>query len=110
MKEKLHLLPSQARILEELAENIKLARLRRKLSAEQVAERAGISRKTLYNIEQGSQGVSIGNFIQVLLVLGLEKDLGRVGKDDILGRKLQDAGILTNRRAPKRSIKRRADE
>lgn len=36
------LLPRLKRILTELGENIKLARLRRKLSAEQVAERSGI--------------------------------------------------------------------
>ena len=35
-------------ILEEMGDNIKLARLRRELTAEQVAERAGISRSTLW--------------------------------------------------------------
>ena len=41
-------LPSIQKVLFALGENIKLARLRRKLSAEQVAERANISRKTLW--------------------------------------------------------------
>ena len=45
------LLPSTAKILTGFGENIKLARLRRKLSAEQVAERANISRPTLHSIE-----------------------------------------------------------
>lgn len=92
------------KILNELGENIKLARLRRKLSAEQIAERAGISRKTLYEIERGRPNVSIGSYAQVLLVLGLEDDLLKVGKDDLLGRKLQDAKLLVKQRAPKRKL------
>ena len=91
------LLPKVGRILAEVGENIKLARLRRKLSAEQVAERAGISRPTLLAIEKGSPSVSI--------VLGLEKDLLQLAKDDDLGRKLQDAQLLTRERAPKRKNK-----
>ncbi len=90
------------KILGELGENIKLARLRRKLSAEQVSERAGISRKTLYEIERGKPNVSIGKYAQVLSVLGLEEDLLNVAKDDLLGRKLQDAKLVVKERAPKR--------
>jgi transcriptional regulator with XRE-family HTH domain len=96
------LLPKAMKILAELGENIKLARLRRKLSAEQVAERANISRPTLASIEKGSASVSIGNYLLVLSVLGLEKDLLLVAKDDELGRKLQDAGLIVKKRAPKR--------
>jgi transcriptional regulator with XRE-family HTH domain len=95
------LLPKAERILSELGENIKLARLRRKLSSEQVAERADISRPTLSSIEKGASGVSIGSYLRVLMVLGLEKDLLLVAKDDILGRKLQDANLLIKERAPK---------
>lgn len=97
------LLPKTRRILTELGENIKLARLRRKLSSEQVAERANITRPTLLSIEKGAPTVSIGSYIMVLQVLGLEKDFSLLAKDDKMGRKLQDAEILTTRRAPKRS-------
>ncbi len=90
------------KILKELGENIKLARLRRKLSTQQVSERAGISRKTLYGIERGQPNVSIGNYARVLSVLGLEDDLLNVAKDDLLGRKLQDAKLAVKGRAPKR--------
>jgi transcriptional regulator with XRE-family HTH domain len=90
------------KILKELGENIKLARLRRKLSARQVAERAGISRKTLYEIERGRPNVIIGNYARVLSVLGLEGDLLNVAQDDLLGRKLQDARLTVKERAPKR--------
>ncbi|GHV44254.1 transcriptional regulator [Bacteroidia bacterium] len=97
----MELLPKLNKILAVLGENIKLARLRRKLSAVQVAERAGISRSTLWQIEKGAANVSLGSYAQTLFVLGLEKDLEKVALDDVLGRKLQDAEILTKKRAPK---------
>ncbi|WP_339611705.1 helix-turn-helix transcriptional regulator [uncultured Planktosalinus sp.] len=104
-KKKIVILPKTRRILDEMGENIKLARLRRKYSAEQVAERANISRPTLTAIEQGKPTVSIGSYLLVLQVLGLEKDFLLLAKDDELGRKLQDANISTNERAPKRKAK-----
>lgn len=100
------LLPKHERLLADLGENLRLARLRRKLSAEQVAERAGVSRSTLHLMENGSAGTSVGRLVQVLAVLGLEQDLSKVGVDDILGRKLEDARLTeTRRRAPKKKPK-----
>lgn len=101
-KKKIIILPKTSRILVEMGGNIKLARLRRKLSAEQVAERANISRPTLVAIEKGSPTVSIGSYLLVLQIFGLEKDFLLLAKDDELGRKLQDAQIITKERAPKR--------
>lgn len=98
------ILPKNKRILATLGENIRLARLRRKLSAEQLSERAGISRMTLYKIEKGSPVVSIGNILQVLFVLGLEKDLEQMAGTDPLGRKLQDANLVIKKRAPGRKL------
>lgn len=96
------LLPQIQRVLQEMGEQIKLARLRRKLSAELVAERADISRATLFNIEKGSPSVAIGYYAAVLHALnGMEKDLLLVAKDDVLGRKLQDLGLITRKRAPR---------
>lgn len=95
------LFPKSQRILSELGENIKLARLRRKLSSAQVAERADIGRSTLVKIEQGHPGVGIGNYINVLRVLGLEQDFLLLAKDDELGRKLQELNIIVKKRAPK---------
>jgi transcriptional regulator with XRE-family HTH domain len=97
-----NLLPKLERILAGVGEQIKLARLRRKLSSEQVAERAGIGRSTLVKLEKGHAGVSIGHVLNVLKVLGLEKDFLQLAKDDELGRKLQDADLNTKNRAPKR--------
>lgn len=91
------LLPKNARILQTLGENIKLARLRRKLSTELVAERAGIGRMTLYKIELGSPSVGMGNYVQVLFVLGLHNDLAKVAADDALGRKLQDEDLVVRK-------------
>lgn len=97
------LLPKHGRLLAELGENLRLARLRRQLSADLVSERAGISRSTLHLMEKGSSGTSLGKLLQVLVVLGLESDLSRVATDDVLGRKLEDARLSqTRRRAPKR--------
>lgn len=95
------LLPKNQKILKELGENIKLARLRRKFSSAQVAERANISRPTLLSIEKGSESVGIGLYLNVLVVLGLEKDILLIAKDDELGRKIQDANLNVKERAPK---------
>ncbi len=97
------LLPKAQKVVSTLGENIKLARLRRKYSTQQVSERANISRPTLLSIEKGNPNVSIGAYVKVLMVLGLEKDIITVAKDDDLGRRLQDANLLTKERAPKRT-------
>ena len=96
-------LPQTQEILNQMGEQIRLARLRRRLSAELVAERAGLSRMTLSNIEKGSPSVAIGSYAAVLHALnGMDKDLLLVAKDDELGRKLQDLELPTRRRAPKK--------
>ena len=107
MKKKIVLLPKQKRILQELGENIKLARLRRRLSADQVSTRANIARKTLWSIENGYSTVNIGAYLQVLFILGLEKDLVNIAKDDDLGRKLQDSKLIVKERAPKKTNRKR---
>ena len=96
-------LPQTQEILNQMGDQIRLARLRRHLSAELVAERAGLSRMTLSNIEKGSPSVAIGSYAAVLHALnGMDKDLLLVAKDDELGRKLQDLELPTRRRAPKK--------
>jgi transcriptional regulator with XRE-family HTH domain len=96
------LLPRLARLLEKVGSNLKLARLRRKYSAETVAQRAGISRKTLYRAELGDPAVALGIYARVLQVLRLEQDLAALAADDELGRKLQDAQLTPKQRAPRR--------
>lgn len=94
--------PLVRRLLTELGENIRLARLRRGFSMALVAERAGMSRPTLRAIENGEPGVTLGSCANVLHSLGLHEDLALVARDDELDRKLQDARLPTRRRAPKR--------
>jgi len=95
------LMPQTIEVLETLGEQIKMARLRRKISAKLTAERAGISRATLWAVEKGSPSVSIGIYAAVLHSLnGMEKELLLVAKDDELGRKLQDLDLPVKKRAP----------
>lgn len=86
--------PKYHQLLEQMGENIKLARKRRKLTTIQVAERAGIARSTLYLIEKGDSGVAMGAYFNVLRVLGLQNDILKLGADDEFGRKLQDLELL----------------
>ncbi len=92
----------QKNILARLGENIKLARLRRKLSTRSLAERSGIAVSTLVNIEDGSPSVSLGNYLQVLTVLRLEEDLLLIADKDPIGRQIQDSGLVVKKRAPKK--------
>jgi transcriptional regulator with XRE-family HTH domain len=103
MERKTLIMPSSDKILKTLGDNIKLARLRRKLSTEQVAERADISRATLWQVEKGIPSVAMGTYCKVLFILGLDKDLLKIAADDELGRKLQDAELTVKDRAPKRN-------
>ncbi|WP_374319165.1 helix-turn-helix domain-containing protein [Pseudoxanthomonas kaohsiungensis] len=85
--------PQEQRLLSELGERLRLARLRRKLSNAIVAQRAGISRSTLYKVEAGDPGATLGSYVRVLAVLGLENDLQGLAADDKVGRKLQDLAL-----------------
>jgi|GEM_PF-168375 len=86
-------LPVALRELVGLGENIRLARLRRGLTAGLVAERAGMARDTLRALELGDPGVSLGSLANVLHALGLSSSLSVLAADDVLGRKLQDAQL-----------------
>ena len=95
--------PDTQKILEQMGEQIKLARLRRNLSAELVAERAGISRATLWSVEKGTPTVAIGTYAAVLHALGgMDKDLVSVAKDDEFGRRIQDLNLVTPKRAKRK--------
>jgi transcriptional regulator with XRE-family HTH domain len=88
------LFPRHQRILEQVGENIKLARKRRGFTTIQVSERAGIHRATLYQIEKGNPRVAFGAYFNVFRVLGLQDDFLKLAVDDELGRKLQDLKLL----------------
>ena len=86
--------PKYNLVLEKMGENIKIARKRRKLTTMQVAERAAISRSTLYLIESGNPSVAMGAYFNVLRVLGLQDDFLKLAADDELGRRLHDLELL----------------
>ena len=96
--------PQEQRLLSQLGERLKLARLRRKLSAVVVAQRSGISRTSLDKVETGHSGATLGTYLRVLAVLGLEGDINALAADDRVGRKLQDLAL---ERAPSLPSRRR---
>ncbi|WDF78062.1 helix-turn-helix transcriptional regulator [Mucilaginibacter sp. KACC 22773] len=87
--------PKQQQLLELFGENLKLARKRRKLTSLQVAERAGIDRGTLREVERGNPSVSLGAYFNVLRVYNLQDEILKIASADPIGRKLQDLEILT---------------
>lgn len=96
------ILPETEEILKTMGEQIRLARLRRDLPVELVAERAGISRASLWKVERGSPSVAMGIYAAVLHAIGgMDKELLLIAKDDELGRKLQDLNLSTRKRATK---------
>lgn len=106
MKKTPLLLPKQIRQFEALGERLKLARLRRSLTAELVAERAGISRATLNKVEAGNPAVAMGNYYMVLKVLDLATDFDQLAARDDFGHSLFDIQLSTKNRAPKRKTLR----
>jgi len=103
-RKKITISPALESILKAVGENIKLARLRRKITTTMLAERADISRVTLRKVENGESSVTMSTYANVLFCLGLEKDLLHLAGDDPLGRRLQDAELThTKERVPKRN-------
>jgi transcriptional regulator with XRE-family HTH domain len=91
------LLPSTDALLRQFSDRLRLARLRRRLPAKQVAEAAGMSPMTLRSLERGGSGVTIGAYLAVMQVLGIEDDLDLLAQADPVGRQLQDARLPANR-------------
>lgn len=102
MKKTIQLLPKHIRQFKCVGENLKLARLRRSLTAEMVAQRAGISRATLHKIESGDPSVAMGSYFMVLHILGLTQDFEHLAARDEFGHDLLDIKLTSKSRAPKR--------
>ena len=95
MNNKITIFPKHQKLLDEMGENIQLARLRRKITAQQMCERADISIDILNLIENGSPFIELGYYLRVLIALGLQQSVFDIAKDDVLGRKLQDIELLS---------------
>jgi transcriptional regulator with XRE-family HTH domain len=98
------LLPATELRLQQFGQRLRLARLRRRLTGKQVAERAGMTPITLRSLEKGSSGVTIGAYLAVMQALGAEKDLDLLLTDDTLGRDLQDAALVRRSSRPKQAV------
>ena len=97
------LMPDTKAILEQMGEQIKFARLRRDIPIELIAERANVSRATVWAIEKGSPSVSMGAYAAVLHAIhGMDKDLLLVAKDEQMEATLNELGCSMRSRAPKR--------
>ena len=87
----------QAQLLVELGERLRNARLRRGLAAAAVASGAGVSRMTVHRAERGESAIAIGTLVRIMGVLDLAGDFAFLGRDDKMGRLLQDARLRPRR-------------
>jgi len=98
------------RALRKLGHDLRDARLRRRIPTEILAERASISRTTLYKIEKGDSGVAVGSYATVLFALGLVDRLAGLAdvRADTLGLQLEEERLPQRIRKPGRGPSRSA--
>ena len=96
---------SAKRSLTKLGEDISIARRKRRISTESMAERAFISRSTLYKIERGDPSVSVGAYTAVLAILGLTDGLTQLAdrRNDDLGLDLEEFRLPKRVRSGRRT-------
>lgn len=88
-----------SRTLKKLGSDIKEARIRRRITAEMMVQRAGITRPTLAKVERGDPMTSMGIYAKVLFVLGLSDKL-----EDIADIRFDTTGLILDAvKLPKRS-------
>lgn len=90
-------------VLVKLGHNIQIARLRRNLRLADVAERVGVSRYVMSDVEKGKPTVSIGTYVCALWALGLTEDLQNIANPD----NDQEGKALESVRAPLTAAKRK---
>lgn len=93
-KKGIGVLPETQEILGGLGERIKMARLRRQMSVDEVAGKACISRTTLWAIEKGSPSVAMGAYASVLHALDkMDTDFINIARDELLSEKIQGINV-----------------
>lgn len=99
------------RALRKLGQDIRDARLRRRIPTELLAERASISRMTLYNVEHGDPGVSMGTYATILFVLGMIDQVNNLAdaSEDTLGRQLEEEQLPKRIRLSRKKSASQAD-
>ena len=88
--------------LKKMGHRIKKARLRRNISAETISKEAGIGESTFYAIERGVSTVSLGAYVAVLFVLGLDGDLDGIAVDEEGKALFWERNIVERKRAKRR--------
>jgi transcriptional regulator with XRE-family HTH domain len=90
--------------LRKVGGDIKLARRRRRIPVELLAQRAGVARATLYKIEKGESGVAIGSYAAVLFSLGLLDRLADLADplNDTVGLQIEEENLPKRIRLPRR--------
>jgi len=91
------------RAIHKLGQDIRDARLRRRIPTEILAQRASISRTTLYKVEKGDPNVSLSTYATILFSLGLIDRLGNLADagEDKLGRQLDEDHLPKRIRLPR---------
>jgi transcriptional regulator with XRE-family HTH domain len=97
------------RALAKLGEDIRNARLRRRITTTMMAERAFITRTTLRKVERGNPGVSLGIYATVLFVLGLTPRLAELAdiRIDEVGLQLEEERLPQRVRQSKKASRPR---
>ena len=96
-KKRMLIFPKEQKVLTEFGERLRLARLRRQISAETMAKRANCSRMTLHKAELGSPTVALGTYLRILAALHMTHEINLLARDDEVGRRLQDLELPKRR-------------
>jgi len=95
--------------IEALGHRLRVARMRRSMTQEVMAERVGVSVPTVAKLENGDSSISLATMLRVLTVLGLAGDIDLIATQDALGRELQDSALRRTNR-PRRAVSTNAPQ
>ena len=95
-------------MLVNMGKQIRLARLRRGIQVDEIADKAGISRVTVWAVEKGMDSVAIGNYAAILSALEVSEDFNLIAREDAAGHEAMDARLLMNVRIAGKETKKPA--